>query len=56
VRTLYDVVCYDAATSDHIPPLLEPIFGRRGYFCSKTGKKVIAAYGFKATPLCGIAS
>jgi ABC-type phosphate transport system substrate-binding protein len=56
VRTLYDVVRYDAATSDHVPPLLDAIFGRHGYFCSATGKKVIAAYGFKTTPLCGIAS
>lgn len=52
-RFLYDVVRY-ANTKDHIPAYLEKYFGRKGYFCKQT--KVIKAYGFETTGLCGIAS
>lgn len=55
LRTLYDVVRF-AGTKDHIPALLEPVFGRKGYFCSKAEQAIIRNYGFITTPLCGFAS
>jgi ABC-type phosphate transport system substrate-binding protein len=56
IRTLYNVVRYAPSTKDHIPARLDRIFGRKGFFCSAAGKKIITAYGFNTTLLCGIAS
>jgi hypothetical protein len=46
------VVRYATNTRDHIPSYLEKYFGRKGYFCGQ--KKVLAAYGFEPTALCGV--
>jgi ABC-type phosphate transport system substrate-binding protein len=62
-RTVYEVVPYDPATSDHIPgatsPVggvnLEPIFGASGFVCTNaTAKADLKNYGFLVTPLCGV--
>jgi ABC-type phosphate transport system substrate-binding protein len=62
-RTVFEVVPYDPATSDHIPgatsPVggvnLEPIFGASGFVCTNsTAKADLKNYGFLVTPLCGI--
>ncbi len=59
VRTVYDVVRYSTATSDHIPASLEPFFASaqakvKGWFCTtKTARADIADYGFLPSPLCG---
>ena len=54
-RTLFNVVPFDPATSDHIPGTSSPvgglplagIFGAGGYDCtSATAKADITAYGF----------
>jgi ABC-type phosphate transport system substrate-binding protein len=55
-RTLYDVVRYDANTTDHIPGSeagapggvdLEQFFGATGYICTNaTAQKAIKDYGF----------
>jgi ABC-type phosphate transport system substrate-binding protein len=53
-RTLYNIVNYTAATSDHISKKLEGIFGRTGFLCKdKAAQAQIKAYGFDTTPLCG---
>jgi ABC-type phosphate transport system substrate-binding protein len=60
-RTLFNVVPFDPATSNHIPgatsPVggvnLEPIFGATGYDCSSAGKAIVKAYGFVSLPTCG---
>lgn len=51
-RFLYAVVPYSTTTTDHIPANLEGLLGHNGYFCKQT--KVVAAYGFEATGLCGL--
>jgi ABC-type phosphate transport system substrate-binding protein len=51
-RFLYDVVRYATNTRDHIPSYLEKYFGHKGYFCGQS--KVLAAYGFEPTALCGV--
>jgi len=51
-RFLFAVVPFSATTSDHIPAKLEGLLGKHGYFCKQT--KVVAAYGFQTTPLCGL--
>jgi ABC-type phosphate transport system substrate-binding protein len=62
-RTLFEVVPYDPATTDHIPgptsPVggvnLEPIFGASGFVCTNTTAKAdLRNYGFLVTPLCGL--
>ena len=62
-RTVFEVVPYDPATSDHIPgatsPVggvnLEAIFGASGFVCtSSTAKADLKNYGFLVTPLCGV--
>ena len=63
-RTLYNVVPYDPATTDHIPgatsPVgglnLEGIFGATGYDCSSAGAAIITSYGFVPIPTCGSTS
>ena len=60
-RTLFNVVPWDPATTDHIPgatsPVggvnLAPIFSATGYDCSAAGKAAISAYGFINLPTCG---
>jgi ABC-type phosphate transport system substrate-binding protein len=53
-RSLYDVVRYDASTTDHIPAYEEPIFSAAtastpGWACtSKTAQAAIVDYGFLA--------
>jgi len=55
VRTVYDVVRFSTKTRDHIPALLEPIFGTHGFTCTnKTARTDIKNYGFLPTPLCGL--
>lgn len=61
VRTLYNILRYTTTTKDHILSRLEPFFGGahaavKGYLCSTAGAKVIANYGFLATPACGSGS
>jgi ABC-type phosphate transport system substrate-binding protein len=51
-RFLYAVVPYDTTTSNHFPARLEGLLARRGYFCKQT--KVVTAYGFVTTGLCGL--
>ena len=62
-RTVFEVVPYDPATSDHIPgatsPVggvnLEAIFGASGFVCTNTTAKAdLKNYGFLVTPLCGV--
>jgi ABC-type phosphate transport system substrate-binding protein len=59
VNTIYDVVRW-ASTRDNIPAYLEPVFASgsakvKGWVCSsKAAIKDIIAYGFLATPLCGL--
>ncbi len=62
-RTVFEVVPYDPATSDHIPgatsPVggvnLEAIFGASGFVCTNsTAKADLKNYGFLVTPLCGV--
>ena len=64
-RTLFNVVPYDPATTDHIPgatsPVggvnLEKIFGATGYDCtSATAKSLITHYGFLNIATCGATS
>ena len=64
-RTLYEVVPYDANTSDHIPggtnPVggvnLEKIFGATGWACTNgTAKLDIKNYGFEPIGSCGSTS
>jgi hypothetical protein len=52
-RFLYDVVPFATNTSNHIPTDLEKWFGAKGgaSFCKQT--KVLEAYGFEPTSLCG---
>jgi ABC-type phosphate transport system substrate-binding protein len=52
-RFLYAVVPY-ASTSNHIPAYLNGLLGSKGYFCKQS--KVVKAYGFETTPLCGSTS
>jgi ABC-type phosphate transport system substrate-binding protein len=49
-RFLYAVVRW-APTANHIPAYLNGLLGRNGYFCKQA--KVVAAYGFESTKLCG---
>ena len=62
-RTVFEVVPFDPATSDHIPgatsPVggvnLEQIFGASGFVCTNaTAKADLKKYGFLVSPLCGI--
>jgi hypothetical protein len=63
-RTLFEVVPFDPATTDHIPGAesgapggvnLEAIFGASGFVCSNaTAKADLKNYGFLVTPLCGV--
>jgi ABC-type phosphate transport system substrate-binding protein len=62
-RTVFEVVPYDPATTDHIPgatsPVggvnLEPLFGASGFVCTNTTAKTdLRNYGFLVTPLCGV--
>jgi hypothetical protein len=62
-RTVFEVVPYDPATTDHIPgatsPVggvnLEAIFGSSGFVCTNsTAKADLKNYGFLVTPLCGV--
>jgi ABC-type phosphate transport system substrate-binding protein len=53
-RFLYAVVPFSATTSNHIPKYLNGLLGKGGYFCKQT--KVVAAYGFETTKLCGLTS
>jgi ABC-type phosphate transport system substrate-binding protein len=54
VRTLYEVVRYSAATADHIPAYLEPLFSASGWVCtSPTAKQDLVNYGFILLPSCG---
>ena len=64
-RTLFNVVPYDPATTDHIPgatsPVggvnLEQLFGATGYDCtSTTAKTDIKDYGFLTIATCGSTS
>jgi hypothetical protein len=62
-RTLFDVVPYDATTTDHIPANetgavggvdLETMFGASGFDCSNaTAQNDIIDYGFANIPTCG---
>ena len=57
-RTLFNVVRFDATTPDHIPAYLEPVFASAaaatpGFACAAAQAKVLKAYGFLTTPLCG---
>ena len=61
VNIVYDVVRYDQTTADRIPAYLEPLFAAAtaatpGYACSAPAAKIISAYGFLTTPLCGTTS
>jgi|SRR5215469_374130 len=51
-RFLYAVVPFDATTSNHFPARLQGLLGKRGYFCKQL--KVVTAYGFVPTGLCGL--
>jgi ABC-type phosphate transport system substrate-binding protein len=62
-RTVFEVVPYDPATTDHIPgatsPVggvnLEPLFGASGFVCTNaTAKADLTNYGFLVSPLCGV--
>jgi ABC-type phosphate transport system substrate-binding protein len=63
-RTLFNVVPWDPATTDHIPgatsPVggvnLSPIFSAGGYDCSSAGAAIVKAYGFLTLPTCGATS
>jgi ABC-type phosphate transport system substrate-binding protein len=63
-RTLFNVVPYDPATTDHIPGASspvggvneEPIFGASGYDCGSAGSTLIKAYGFLPLATCGATS
>jgi phosphate transport system substrate-binding protein len=64
-RTLFDVVPWDPATTDHIPGATKPvggldlegIFGASGFDChSAAAKADIAAYGFINLKTCGATS
>jgi len=63
-RTLFNVVPFDPATTNHIPgatsPVggvnLEPIFSSTGYDCTSAGKAIVKAYGFVSLPTCGTTS
>ncbi len=63
-RTLFDVVPYDPATTDHIPgatsPVggvnLEKLFGGSGFDCGSTAKTDIKNYGFVPLGTCGATS
>ena len=65
-RTLYEVVPYDANTTDHIPGPesgapggvdLEKIFGATGWACTNaTAKLDIENYGFESIGSCGATS
>jgi ABC-type phosphate transport system substrate-binding protein len=56
-RTLYNVVDYDAATSNHMTGPMNSIFGHTGYLCTNaTAKTLIRDYGFVTTGLCGSTS
>jgi ABC-type phosphate transport system substrate-binding protein len=63
-RTLFNVVPYDPATTDHIPgatsPVggvnLEPIFSATGFDCSAAGATLIKGYGFLPLGTCGATS
>lgn len=63
-RTLFNVVPWDPATTDHIPgatsPVggvnLAPIFSHTGYDCTSAGSAIIKAYGFLPLPTCGTTS
>jgi len=56
-RTIYNVVNYSTATSDHIPPQVNALFGPKGYMCtSPVAKTEIRDYGFINYPLCGSVS
>src|SRR5487761_298472 len=58
-RTVYDVVRYDATTTDHIPAYLEKFFAAstastKGWACSSTKAKTdIKNYGFLPIANCG---
>jgi ABC-type phosphate transport system substrate-binding protein len=61
ILPLYDVVRYSTATTNHIPPYLEPFFAAAsystpGYLCQTAQQSVIEAYGFDTTILCGSGS
>ena len=54
LRHLFDVVRYDTATADHIPPNMEPIFGAKGWICtSPAAKQDLLNYGFFLLGGCG---
>jgi ABC-type phosphate transport system substrate-binding protein len=63
-RTVFEVVPFDPATTDHIPGAesgapggvnLEPLFGASGFVCSNSKAKTdLRNYGFLVTPLCGV--
>jgi ABC-type phosphate transport system substrate-binding protein len=62
-RTVFEVVPFDPATTDHIPgatsPVggvnLEALFGASGFVCSNAAAKTdLKNYGFLVTPLCGV--
>jgi ABC-type phosphate transport system substrate-binding protein len=54
VRTLFEVVRFSAATADHIPAYLEPLFGANGWVCtSPVAKQDLVNYGFILLPTCG---
>jgi ABC-type phosphate transport system substrate-binding protein len=54
IRTLYDVVRYNASAANHIDPREATFFATNGFFCSNaTAKTAIKAYGFMVTALCG---
>jgi ABC-type phosphate transport system substrate-binding protein len=64
-RTLYDVVPWDPATTDHIPGVTSPvggvnlskIFGATGFDCTNSKAKTdIKNYGFVTLPTCGSTS
>jgi ABC-type phosphate transport system substrate-binding protein len=52
---VYTVVRYDPATTDHIPPAVEPLFGSSGWACTdSTALTILHHYGFRRyQPLCG---
>jgi len=53
-RTLYNVVRWTAATKDHIPGVLEPMFSATGFLCKNPiARTDITDYGFINTPTCG---
>lgn len=65
-RTVFEVVPFDPATSDHIPgatsPVggvnLEKLFGASGFVCKSTGPAHtdLLNYGFLPIPTCGLTS